>query len=568
MWHEVPLVPQVTGMSCWAAAAAMIIGWRDRIDIDPAELASASGRWAEYRDGLIPEDVDTLARAWDLVVEPFRPFTAASLRALLEANGPLWVGEASPGLHVVVAAGLQGDGTSDGTRVRIADPWPIGKGERYTLTLRELVHSLKLAADLTGARALILHAGGRGRGSRASSSSWRRQEELRASWSGDRFGTPVGLFQRYLPRASAADHQVDDRDWYTEWDTTRGAAEPLSVGVADEAAWADDAVSPDYRHLTPDHAGVSQAFAFTASHLQRLCQLNAFPVVSDADEVLFGLRGCRRVDEGDGDGVFADAVQLSEDMPDHVRFHCVLGVWRRSTGQLTAFSGSTVPNGRLMTLQRAAGAGAQIANLLPTGRYEVEVGQHRAVTGAFILQPDVAVLRTNDDLVYQVTDDWERHSPADNIHPAFRDRGASFSSAGCQTVPGGFDAERGRHTGAWSDFRRAAGLDPQDGRSRWGRKYVYVLLTGREARLVTQLGDPTSLVRLRFGLTGPSVGELQQSLIDAGRLRATVDSSFGPLTAMAYIGWQRARARGAADDIVTPDEARALGITIYRPIFL
>jgi N-acetylmuramoyl-L-alanine amidase len=161
VWHEVPLVPQVTGMSCWAAAAAMIIGWRDRIDVDPEELAHASGRWEEYRDGLIPDDVETLAAAWGLVIEPEASFEADGLRRLLIENGPLWVGEASPGLHVVVVAGLYGDGTPDGTRVRIADPWPVGKGERYTLSLRELARSRAIAADLTGGRALVLHAAGR-----------------------------------------------------------------------------------------------------------------------------------------------------------------------------------------------------------------------------------------------------------------------------------------------------------------------------------------------------------------------------------------------------------------------
>src|SRR5262249_23743080 len=57
IYWEVPLVPQVTGMSCWAAAAAMLIGWRDSVAVDPEEVARSSGRWAEYRDGLEPGDV-------------------------------------------------------------------------------------------------------------------------------------------------------------------------------------------------------------------------------------------------------------------------------------------------------------------------------------------------------------------------------------------------------------------------------------------------------------------------------------------------------------------------------
>src|SRR5262249_6274167 len=160
IWHGVPLVPQLTGMSCWAAAAAMIVGWRACVDIDPEEVARGTGRWEAYRDGLEPEDVDALARAWDLHVEEPRSYGVAELRRLLERHGPLWVGEASGGLHVVVVAGMYGDGAPDGTFVRVLDPWPEGRGERYTITFRELAENLEAVSELTPMRARILHAGG------------------------------------------------------------------------------------------------------------------------------------------------------------------------------------------------------------------------------------------------------------------------------------------------------------------------------------------------------------------------------------------------------------------------
>jgi len=80
------------------------------------------------------------------------------IRALLDRCGPIWVGEASPGLHVVVVAGMHGDGTPDGTFVRIADPWPIGRGERYSLSFQEFCGNLRAAATLAGGRPQILHA--------------------------------------------------------------------------------------------------------------------------------------------------------------------------------------------------------------------------------------------------------------------------------------------------------------------------------------------------------------------------------------------------------------------------
>jgi hypothetical protein len=58
-----------------------------------------------------------------------------------------------------------GDGTEDGTQLRIVDPWPVGKGERYRLTVRQLAASHAEASRLAGSRASMLYADG-GRGAR------------------------------------------------------------------------------------------------------------------------------------------------------------------------------------------------------------------------------------------------------------------------------------------------------------------------------------------------------------------------------------------------------------------
>lgn len=161
VWWEVPLVPQVTGMSCWAAAAAMLIGWRDSVHVDPEDVARACGRWAEYRDGLEASDVRGFAAAWQLIAERPAVIDPPRLHGLLAANGPLWVGEASPGLHVVVVTGMVGDGTDTGTRLRVLDPWPVGRGERYTIPVADLARTHRALAGLTFGEALVLHTGGR-----------------------------------------------------------------------------------------------------------------------------------------------------------------------------------------------------------------------------------------------------------------------------------------------------------------------------------------------------------------------------------------------------------------------
>jgi hypothetical protein len=159
--HEVPLVPQLTGMSCWAACAAMVVGWRDAAYVQPEQIARGLGRWGAYRDGLQPADVDTLARVWGLVIEPPRAYGQDEFERLLAQHGPLWIGQADPDLHVICVVGLTGDGSADGTLVRVNDPWPPGDGERYSITLGEFAGNFRSASRLVGIHAQILHAGGR-----------------------------------------------------------------------------------------------------------------------------------------------------------------------------------------------------------------------------------------------------------------------------------------------------------------------------------------------------------------------------------------------------------------------
>lgn len=126
---DVPLIPQQTissgeeSTSCWAASAAMIVAWRYNMSVDPTEIANLSGQWAAYAEGITPRDIPSLAQAWGLEMSEPRCFSIEDLRALIESKGPLWVAMAVPGGHVVVIAGIYGDGTPDGTFVRVNDPW-------------------------------------------------------------------------------------------------------------------------------------------------------------------------------------------------------------------------------------------------------------------------------------------------------------------------------------------------------------------------------------------------------------------------------------------------------------
>ena len=161
IWHEVPLVPQLTGMSCWAAAAAMLVGWRECIFSRPEEIAKGSGFWQAYRDGLDPFSIDDFSQKWRLAALKTFPDSASDLQKILFQYGPLWMGEASPGLHSIVISGAYGDGSEENTFVRINDPWPVGTGERYIKSFKELKKSYQSAEENVGPHTQLLHCGGR-----------------------------------------------------------------------------------------------------------------------------------------------------------------------------------------------------------------------------------------------------------------------------------------------------------------------------------------------------------------------------------------------------------------------
>jgi N-acetyl-anhydromuramyl-L-alanine amidase AmpD len=181
-WNEVELIAQPTNWSCWAASAAMIVGWRDRLSLTPDTIADLAGRTTA--SGLNPSNRADLARAWGLSVEGPQSYTIEGFRRLLENNGPLWVGILTPSGtgHAVVVTGMYSDGAPDGSDsyVRISDPWDrdpgtpgapgsyLGThdhGSRYVLTWADFAreYEQRITTGPTGSvNVQILHAGGTG----------------------------------------------------------------------------------------------------------------------------------------------------------------------------------------------------------------------------------------------------------------------------------------------------------------------------------------------------------------------------------------------------------------------
>ena len=151
-------------MSCWAASAAAIVGWRDRVSINPQEIANGTGVWGAYQSGLYPRDHATLADAWGLVKAPPQSYSLDGFRALLENNGPLWVGVAVPSGHAIVVTGMASDGAPDGsdTMLHILDPWPPNQGSEYDLSWAQFLqqYESRVTTDNGNVNIQIIHAGG------------------------------------------------------------------------------------------------------------------------------------------------------------------------------------------------------------------------------------------------------------------------------------------------------------------------------------------------------------------------------------------------------------------------
>ena len=149
--YDVQLVPQETDVSCWGAAAAMIVGWRDGISISSANIADSLGYGIEFAGcpGGLPLDDTKMMEQWGLVAEAPQTLTPEGFAQLLEQYGPLYVVTAEPGTHARVVTGMSGDGTADGTTLFINDPWEPNVGSQYTETYNEFLNKQATLAGET-----------------------------------------------------------------------------------------------------------------------------------------------------------------------------------------------------------------------------------------------------------------------------------------------------------------------------------------------------------------------------------------------------------------------------------
>ena len=135
MQYDVSLTAQRTGMGCWAASIAMILGWKSQASFDPHLIAANSGGLnytPSLTTGLNPNDRYILQRNGFTVEEPMC-YTTGAIDDLLVNHGPLWLaalvqlpGTSGLSPHIRVITGMKSG------RVFINDPWPVNVGARYS----------------------------------------------------------------------------------------------------------------------------------------------------------------------------------------------------------------------------------------------------------------------------------------------------------------------------------------------------------------------------------------------------------------------------------------------------
>jgi hypothetical protein len=363
------------------------------------------------------------------------------------------------------------------------------------------------------------------------------------------------------------------------------------------AKWPGLADHPDTKHLAHLKVDLNKGMSFDLSGaaLRQALALAATPIGPKwSRKVLFGIRGALpKATMSDEIPVrFAPQVAMREVEPNHVDYHCTMGVWDLDTDEVFVCHGSTVPAVGYLWHSVSGRSEAQMgrnSNMLPPGVYTHTVGTHAdekssRQPGAFRQAAKMCVMRLasetlsfrRDNVTWDTASDAADISIWNNIHAglgASPDWGAKHYSAGCQVVRGTVLTRdsRDRPTGHWRAFREAAGLAPDPAVNAVnkggdypsvstpedGAGFTYVLLTAREVRIAAENPDapPTDVqfLKLRRGSQGETVKLLQQAL------GVTADGDFGYLTQRALIRKQL-ELHGEADGVVTAANAAEFGL--------
>jgi ABC-type bacteriocin/lantibiotic exporter with double-glycine peptidase domain len=114
--HSVQYVPQTQQMSCWAASTAMMLGWRNNQSYPESAVLE---QFREFGvDGANDSECEQLARTLGMNIMVNQCAMPEEWERQL-GPGPIMVGSPT---HVIVVAGITGDGTPEGSSFHVLDP--------------------------------------------------------------------------------------------------------------------------------------------------------------------------------------------------------------------------------------------------------------------------------------------------------------------------------------------------------------------------------------------------------------------------------------------------------------
>ena len=149
---NVPLVPQPTDVSCWAAALTMVVSDRDQASYAVQTIAETAGM--DVTTGYGWSQISNAVSTWGLTTEGPVSAMPEYWANLVASNGPIWIVEVGAPYHAVVVVGVNGDGTPEGSTVTLNNPWPPNAGVVETKTFMAFDNEFGLGA---GAGAQIVH---------------------------------------------------------------------------------------------------------------------------------------------------------------------------------------------------------------------------------------------------------------------------------------------------------------------------------------------------------------------------------------------------------------------------
>jgi hypothetical protein len=158
----VPTIAQPHENLCWAAAAAMMLGWRDQTSYTIEQVVTMAGpaylAHFQKNEALPFAEKPELVARLGMQSEPFMNRPAAALAAVLQTVGPLWVStdeDASPALspHARILVGMHGDGSAAGTQMQWIDP---DGGRAYGETFGQFVAKFEALVAGSGRGSLPL----------------------------------------------------------------------------------------------------------------------------------------------------------------------------------------------------------------------------------------------------------------------------------------------------------------------------------------------------------------------------------------------------------------------------